>query len=209
VNELVRALERGSVVAIATESFFGLLADATSRTALDCLSSLKPRGADKAVGLILPTRQSWAKLVENVPATARTLADAFWPGPLTIAVRAAAGLDARLTVDERVAVRLPGESPASELARAFDRPVTATSANLPGSPPAVHSSEVEHAFAEAIADGRLVVAHGQSPGGLPSTLVAVDPGATRLLRQGAVPAEALLSVLGPLGVDLDRVASRG
>ncbi len=209
MTPLVEALERGSVVAIATESFFGLLADATNPAALDCLGSLKPRGSDKAVGLIVPSRESWAPLVEAIPDGARALADMFWPGPLTLAVRAAARLDPRITADGRVAVREPGASPASELARRFGRPLTATSANLPGAPPAVLSSEVERSFTEAIFDGRLVVAPGESPGGLPSTLVAVDPGSVRLLRQGAVPTDALLAVLGPLGLDLDRVASRG
>jgi L-threonylcarbamoyladenylate synthase len=205
MKELVRVLEAGGVVAIATESFFGLLADVTSRKALDALFSLKPRGADKAVGLILPWPEAWPSLVADIPPGAHALAAALWPGPLSIALPAAAGVDPRLSPNGTIAVRDPGPCPARALARAFGRPLTATSANQPGAPPAVTDSEVTAAFGEGIRDGRLVVVPGTSPGGHPSTLVSVEAHAVRLLRPGAVPAPALADVLGPLGLYLDEV----
>jgi L-threonylcarbamoyladenylate synthase len=203
VKDLVRALESGGVVAVATESFFGLLADVTSPKALDALFSLKPRGADKSVGLILPWPEAWPGLVVEITPGAHALAAALWPGPLSIALPAAPGLDPRLAPSGTVAVRDPGPSPARELARAFGRPLTATSANRPGAPPAVRDAEVASAFGEALADGRLVVVPGEAPGGLPSTLVAVAGTTVRLLRAGAVPTAALSEVLGPLGLYLD------
>jgi L-threonylcarbamoyladenylate synthase len=207
VNELVSALEAGSVVAIATESFFGLLADVTNPKALDALFSLKPRGADKSVGLILPWPEAWPSLVADIPVAAHALGAALWPGPLSIALPAASGLDSRLAPSGTIAVRDPGPCPARELARKFGRPLTATSANQPGAPPATRDEQVRAAFSAGIADGRLLVAPGESPGGQPSTLVVVEGGSVRLLRSGAVPVAALSGVLGPLGLYLDGVPS--
>lgn len=205
MNELVRILGGGGVVAIATESFFGLLADVTNPKALDALFSLKPRGADKSVGLILPGAGAWPSLVAEVPEAARVLARALWPGGLSIALPAAPGLDPRLAPNGTIAVRDPGPCPARELALAFGRPLTATSANQPGAPPATRDAEVRAAFGPGLADGRLTVVPGESPGGPPSTLVVVEPGGVRLLRAGAVPASAVADLLGPLGLHLDGV----
>jgi L-threonylcarbamoyladenylate synthase len=207
VKELISALEAGGVVAIATESFFGLLADVTSPKALDALFSLKPRDADKSVGLILPWPEAWSSLVVDIPVAAHALGAALWPGPLSIALPAAPGLDSRLAPSGTIAVRDPGPSPARELARKFGRPLTATSANLPGAPPATRDEEVRAAFGAGIADGRLLVVPGESPGGPPSTLVVVEAGSVRLLRSGAVPVSALTGVLGPLSLYLDGVPS--
>jgi L-threonylcarbamoyladenylate synthase len=207
VREVVRALGRGVVAAVATESFFGLLADVTSPAALDVLFSLKPRGSERGVGLLLPGREAWPSLVREIPEAARALADAFWPGPLTVALAAGEHVDPRLLVQGTLAVRDPGPGPAREVVLAFARPLTATSANLPGEPPAVRASEVERSFSSAIADGRLVVLPGESPGGAPSTLVAVEAERVRLVRRGAVSEDALLAVLGPLGHHLDGLPS--
>jgi L-threonylcarbamoyladenylate synthase len=203
MKEFVRVLEAGGVVAVATESFFGLLADATSQKALDALFSLKPRGADKAVGLILPWAEAWPPLVADIPPGAHALAAALWPGPLSISLPAASGVDARLAPAGTIAVRDPGPCPARTLARAFGRPLTATSANQPGAPPAIRDADVTAAFGDGIRDGRLVIVPGESPGGDPSTLVFVEARTVRLLRPGAVPASALADVLGPLGLYLD------
>lgn len=207
MKHLVRTLEAGGVVAIATESFFGLLADVTSPKALEALFSLKPRGADKSVGLILPWPEAWPELVPDIPVAAHALASALWPGPLSIALPASPDLDARLAPNGTIAVRDAGPCPARVLARVFGRPLTATSANQPGAPPATRDAEVRAAFGAGIADGRLTVVQGQSPGGQPSTLVAVEGGSVRLLRSGAVPVSALSDVLGPLGLNLDGLPS--
>jgi L-threonylcarbamoyladenylate synthase len=207
VKDLVTVLEAGGVVAIATESFFGLLADVTSPKALDALFSLKPRGADKSVGLILPWPEAWPSLVVDVPPAAHALGSALWPGPLSIALPAATDVDPRLAPNGTIAVRDPGPCPARELARAFGRPLTATSANQPGAPPAVRDADVRAAFGPGIEDGRLTVVPGESPGGRPSTLVVVDGPSVRLLRPGAVPESAVAGVLGPLGLSLDVVPS--
>ncbi|HEV8551361.1 MAG TPA: L-threonylcarbamoyladenylate synthase [Polyangiaceae bacterium] len=203
MNELVDALERGLVVAIATESSFGLFANATRRDALDALLRVKPRGAEKGIPVVLPNADAWPALVPEVPRAARALADACWPGALSIALRAHPELDPRLTLDGSVAVRVAGASPAAELALRFGKPLTATSANPPGEPPALTSDEVEKALGGAIRSGLLVVAAGTSPGGLPSTLLSVDGERVRAVRSGRVALSRVSEVLASLGLVLD------
>ncbi len=185
-------LEAGRVVAAATESFFGLLADITNPLAVEALFALKPRGADKGVPTLLPSRAAWAELVAGeIPELARAFASALWPGGLSIALPASSKVAARVALDGTLAVRLPGACAAAELAAHFGRPLSATSANLPGAPPATHSTAVEAAFAAAIELGTLLVLPGESPGGAPSTVVAVSGEAYRVARVGAVPVSAL------------------
>lgn len=188
-------LHAGGVVAIATESFFGLLADIANPIALEALFALKPRGADKGVPIVLPSRAAWPALVAGeVPLLAQAFADALWPGGLSIALPAAAEVSPRVALDGSLAVRVPGASPAAELARRFGRPLSATSANLPGEPPAVSSDTVTATFAQAIALGTLLVVAGNSPGGAPSTVVRISETGYAVARVGAVPIAALDSI---------------
>jgi L-threonylcarbamoyladenylate synthase len=192
IEALLVQLAAGKVVAAATESYFGFLADIGNPVAVEALFALKPRGADKGVPTILPSRSAWPMLVAGpIPSLAQAFADALWPGGLSIALPAAANVPARVALDGSLAVRLPGPSPAAELARRFGRPLSATSANLPGAPPATHSAAVEAAFAGAVARGELFVLPGVSPGGAPSTVVRVSEDEYAVARVGAVPTSAL------------------
>jgi L-threonylcarbamoyladenylate synthase len=191
-------LVAGGVVAAPTETFYGLLADATNPRAVDTVLSLKPRDAGKGIGLLLPNRDSWSSVVAHIPPLAARLADEFWPGPLTIVLPAAANLDSRLTLGGAIGVRWGSASLATELAAAFSRPLTATSANPPGEPPAGLASDVEAAFGPQIAQGLLRVIPGTSPGGLASTVATVSDAGVKIVRAGAVSAEALARVVGTL-----------
>jgi L-threonylcarbamoyladenylate synthase len=192
LDQALARLAAGKVVAAATESFFGLLADITNPLAVAALFALKPRGADKGVPTLLPSREAWAELVAGeIPELAHAFATAFWPGPLSIALPASAGVSSRVALDGTLAVRLPGDSAAAELATRFGRPLSATSANLPGAPPATESAAVELEFADAIARGELYVVPGASRGGAPSTVVAVSGENYRVARVAAVPISAL------------------
>ena len=192
LHSALEQLARGGVVAAATESYFGLLADIGNPVAVEALFGLKPRGADKGVPTILPDRSAWNALVlGTIPPLAQAFADALWPGGLSLALPAAANVAQRVALDGSLAVRLPGASPAAELARRFGRPLSATSANLPGAPPAVHSTAVEATFARAIAQGVLFVLAGESPGGAPSTVVRISEAEYAVARVGAVATSVL------------------
>ena len=191
----LRVLSEGGVVAAATETFFGLLADGRRTTAIDRVVSLKGREAGKGIALLLPDREAWGSLVLEIPPLAARLADAFWPGPLTMALPARPGVDARLQSEGTVAVRWAGPSDASRLTAAFGAPLTATSANLAGHPPAEQAVEVEVAFPGAISRGELLVVSGRAPGGAPSTLLRIDGGQLQVLRQGQIRESDLAGVV--------------
>ena len=195
VEAALAQLAAGKVVAAATESYFGLLADIENPIAVEALFALKPRGADKGVPTILPSRSAWPALVSGaIPSLAQAFADGCWPGGLSIALPAAPSVPARVALDGALAVRLPGASPAAELTRRFGRPLSATSANLPGAPPATQSAAVEAAFAAAVAQGVLFVLAGESPGGAPSTVVRISEANYAVARVGAVPLSALEAI---------------
>ncbi|MEI9940527.1 MAG: L-threonylcarbamoyladenylate synthase [Pseudomonadota bacterium] len=192
VEAALAQLAAGKVVAAATESYFGLLADIENPKAVEALFALKPRGADKGVPIILPERSAWPALVAGaIPSLAQAFADAHWPGGLSIALPAAPSVAARVALDGSLAVRLAGASPAADLARRFGRPLSATSANLPGAPPTTRSTQVELAFPGAVAQGVLLVLSGESPGGAPSTVVRVSEADYAVARVGAVSPSVL------------------
>ena len=196
------ALAAGRVVAIATESSFGLLADVRNQAALSLLFSLKPRGADKGVPLLLPSRAAWESLVESVPPLAEALA-ALWPGGLSLSLPARSSVDRRVALADHVAVRVPGPSPARDLVERYGFPLTATSANLPGEPPAVSAADVARSFPAAVADGSLLAHPAPSPGGAPSTVVTFRDGRIEIARAGAVPEEKVAQLLAKHGASLD------
>ncbi len=183
MSELERALEvlrGGGVVAAPTESSYGLLARAGSPAALDALHALKPREPTRGHVLILPQRSAWEALVRAVPPEAEALAARAWPGPLTIALPAHPRVDPRLTVEGSVAARWPGACLAAALVAALGEPLTATSANPSGAPPALTRGEVLGYFPG------LTVVGSVAPGGPPSTLVSWTGAGWRLVRAGAV-----------------------
>jgi L-threonylcarbamoyladenylate synthase len=187
--DLDRALEvlaRGHVVAAATETYFGLLADARATAAIDRVVALKGQTRQRGIALLLPDRGAWVHLVVEISEGARRIADSFWPGPLTVALPAQGGLDARLVVDGAVAVRLPGPSDAALIASAFGAPLTATSANRTGEAPATGDHAVRAAF-----DDEVFVVPGTAPGGAASTVVRVDGASIRLLRAGPIGFERI------------------
>lgn len=194
-DDAVATLLEGKVVAAATETFFGLLADARREDAISRVFSLKGRAAAKGSALLVPSFEAWKELVVEIPEQAECLARAFWPGPLTIALPARPGLDPRLVVDGTVAVRLPSPSPAASIVTVFGAPVTATSANRTGEPPFTKHEDVEEAFSEERARGELVVVPGEAPGGAPSTLIAVEGNRIRLVREGAISAKAIEQIV--------------
>lgn len=200
-SELGRAvshLQAGGVVAVATESFFGLLADPFMPRALDLLFEIKGRSAEHGVALMAPSVGSWRRLTVEPDPLAECLARHFWPGPLTLVCPCVPELDARVTSRSTVGVRVPGPCPASDLLSLFGAPLTATSANLAGEPPCATSAQVHAVFRSAVADGKLQVLDGEAPGGLVSTLVRVPgdsgQGSYSIVRVGAIAEAALHDV---------------
>jgi len=182
LTRLTQLLRSGGVVGCPTETLMGLLADARDPIALAEVCRLKGRDPMQPIGLLLPDLQALDAWITDFPAAARALAARHWPGPLTLVLRARPGLPASLVRAGKLAVRVPGPSPALELVRAFGSPLTATSANQTGQPPTRTAAEVRAVFGDQLA----AIVQGSAPGGAPSTLVDASGTEPRVLRAGAL-----------------------
>jgi L-threonylcarbamoyladenylate synthase len=180
--DFVKVLARGGVIACPTETWLGLLADARNHEAIEKVVALKGRPADMPIALLLPSAEAVAEVALRPSREAEALMAAHWPGPLTLLLRAKPGLSPRLVRDGKVGVRVPGASPAAAIVRAFDHPLTATSANLSGEPPLRAALDLPAKLANGI-DGAVL---GSSPGGAPSTLIDTTVSPMKLLRAGAI-----------------------
>jgi L-threonylcarbamoyladenylate synthase len=194
-------LRGGGVVAYPTETFYGLGALARDAAALERLANAKGRPEGKPLPIVAADAAMAAE-VAVIEGLARLLAERFWPGPLTLVVPARPGLGAPITGGTgTVGIRVPGSEVARALCRAAGGPIVSTSANPAGAPPPASAGALDPGLVARL-DG--VLDAGPTPGGAPSTVVAVDGDRLTLLRAGAVPfAEvervARLARRGPLG----------
>lgn len=199
----IAALRAGEVAVYPTETFYGLAADAFAPAALERIFAIKGRDAAKTIALIAHDTRSAFALARDVPPIARRLADAFWPGPLTLVMPARSGIpDALIGPDGGVGVRVSSHPIARALAHGLGRPITATSANRSGEPPARTVVQARAALGDKV---KVFVEGGKLIGGAPSTVVQCDRDDWQLLRAGAVSIdqiEAALSV--DIKVDADR-----
>ena len=179
-------IRNGGVVAIPTDTLYGLAADPFSPAAISRLFSVKGRSAERAVALVASDiSQVIAQLGELSP-VARRLASKYWPGPLTLLVPRPASIPADLTGGgDQVGVRVPDHPVTRELCKRCGHLLTATSANISGEPASDDPDEVARAFATS--DVELLLDAGRTPGGPPSTIVSVVKDGIHLVRPGAIP----------------------
>ncbi len=188
------AVRAGGVIAYPTETVYGLGADPLCEEAVRRVFGLKGRGAEKALILLIRDERDLAGVASGVTETARRLMGAFWPGPLTLALKASPGLPrALLGGGETVAVRVSSHPVARALTDLVGGPITSTSANRSGQPPARSAPEVGAIFGEGI---DLIVDGGPSAEDRPSTVVDVSGPLPILLREGKIGVETLEAVVG-------------
>jgi L-threonylcarbamoyladenylate synthase len=189
----VEALREGHIILYPTETFYGLAADPFSPVAMERLFSLKGREAAKTVALIAPDAASAFALASVVPASARRLADRFWPGPLTLVLPARGGLHHSLIgPNGGVGVRVSPHPIASALAGAFGHPITATSANLSGQLPATTLTAGRASFGDLVT---VYLDGGELTATSPSTVIACDRSGWRMIREGAISEDQITAVL--------------
>ncbi|NTU43069.1 MAG: threonylcarbamoyl-AMP synthase [Nitrospirales bacterium] len=176
-------LEAGGVIAYPTETFYGLGAGYDNPDALQRIYEIKERPQEKAMPLIIGDREALSLLTAEISASACRLMEKFWPGPLTLLLKAREGLQEKVISEGKVAVRMPGESFGLWLARAAGFPITATSANPSGMPPAATGRMVSEYFGDRL---DLIIDSGKTAGGLPSTIVDATGDELIVLRKGAV-----------------------
>jgi L-threonylcarbamoyladenylate synthase len=188
----VEMLNNGGIVAFPTETFYGFGVKFDKEVSLKKLYELKKRPKEKPMPLIIGSRASLSMIAVSVDEIAEPLMDKFWPGPLTLLLKAKKGLSSYLTAGTgRVAVRIPGESFALYLAREAGFPVTATSANASGMPPAEDADSVIRYFGEKI---DMVIDGGRTAGGLPSTIADVTEKKIKIVREGVIARHLKLEI---------------
>jgi len=184
IADALAALAAGEAIVYPTETFYALGVDALSSDALERLFAIKGREPGKPVALIAADTVMAFAVAREVPAAARVLADAFWPGPLTLVLPARDGIPTPLIGDDGgVGVRVSSHPIARALAAGLGRPLTATSANLAGEPPAVEPEAARCTLGGKI---KVFVEDGRLAGGAPSTVVKFAGSEIRVLRRGAV-----------------------
>ena len=194
IHQAISILREGGIIAYPTETFYALGVKYDLPHSLKRLYELKKRPREKAMPLIIGGRGALSGIVspewlEHAPRSALSIMERFWPGPLTLLIPAKEGLLEYLTAGTgMIAVRMPGESFALRLAQHAGFPITATSANLSGRPSSDSAEKVIHYLDKGV---DLVVNGGQTPGGLPSTIVDVSGGRVTIVREGVITREEI------------------
>lgn len=189
-----RALAAGGLVALPTETVYGLGANALDAEAVARVFAAKGRPTDHPLICHVASVDGLAPLVREVTPAARALAGAFWPGPLTIILpRSAAVPDAVTGGRDTVAVRVPSHPLALELLRAFGGPVAAPSANRFGRPSPTTAADVVDELGDAV---DVVLDGGPSAIGVESTVLDLTTDPPQVLRPGAITADEIACVTG-------------
>ena len=199
INEVADILKNGGIVAIPTETVYGLAGNALSAESAEKIFKAKGRPSDNPFIVHISELSEWDDLVESIPEPAKELAEKFWPGPLTIILPKSDKIP--LTVSgglSTVGVRMPSHEIARAIIKKAGIPLAAPSANTSGKPSptcADHVKEDLMGRIDAIVDG------GESDVGVESTVISLAVSPPRLFRPGGITPEMLTEVLGEFVVD--------
>lgn len=198
-EEAAALLRRGELVAIPTETVYGLAANGLDPEAVAKIFLAKGRPQDNPLILHIAQASQLDRLCHSIPPSAYALAERFWPGPLTMVLPARECVPKCTTAGlPTVAVRCPDSAVTRRIIELSGVPLAAPSANLSGKPSTTTAAHVYHDHAGKIP---LIVDGGSSRVGVESTIVDLTEQPPRLLRPGGITPEQLVGVLGELTVD--------
>lgn len=189
----VAAVAEGAAIVLPTDTVYGIGADPFSEPAVQGLLAAKQRGSDMPPPVLIAERSMLRALVAHVPAGAKELAAAFWPGPLTLILKEQKSLGFHLgETGGTVAIRVPDHDGARELLRRTG-PLAVSSANLSGQPAATNCADARAQLGDSVA---VYLDGGETPGMVPSTIVdfSGDEGGV-VLREGVLSLERLWEVV--------------
>jgi L-threonylcarbamoyladenylate synthase len=186
VKYIVRCLQAGGVVGLPTDTFYGLAVDPVNLRAVESIYDIKSRLKHKPLSLLIADAAQAYEVARDLGNTFDVLAERFWPGPLTLIVRAGAKLPLRSTANTgNVALRVPDAAIPRAVVAAFGLPVTATSANLQGAPECTYAACVREQIGDRIP---LIVDGGPTARSSHTTIVDLSGGGDswQILREGAI-----------------------
>lgn len=190
-EEAVRILRSGGLVAFPTDTVYGLGALAFDAGAIARIYRAKGRSESKAISVLLADLQEMRRIARRPSASALKLARRFWPGPLTVVVRANPSLPQELSHTDTVGLRIPDHPVALALLKSGG-PLAVTSANRSGGRSPRTAQEVVEAIGDQI---DLILDGGVTPGGVPSTVVDCTSNPVKVLREGPIQATEIFEFL--------------
>ena len=206
VASAVAALHRGEVIGLPTETVYGLAADAGNVDAVKRIFALKGRPAEHPLIVHVADDSALDHWASQVPETARTLADAFWPGPLTMILpRHRRVADVVTGAQETIGLRCPGHPLALQVLRAFGGGLAAPSANRFGRISPTTAAHVREEFGDSVA---VILDGGECEIGIESTIIDLTSGQPRILRPGRITHAQIEAVIGPVAHQGDAASPR-
>jgi L-threonylcarbamoyladenylate synthase len=193
-------INRGEVIGIPTDTFYGLCADPFNLAAIEAVFQAKGRPETKALPILVNSIEQAVTLIRDVPDVFLILAHKFWPGALTLVVEATHRLPLKVTGNSgRVALRWANSSIPTAIIDAVGGPITGTSANLSGFPSCTNASQIVKQLGNRLP---LILDAGDTGATLASTIVRIDGDDWTLAREGALPEDEIVKALsgGSLGM---------
>jgi L-threonylcarbamoyladenylate synthase len=184
-------IRAGEVLGMPTDTFYGLAADPFNLRAVDRVYEIKSRSRHKPLSLLIESVEQAEELARPLPEEFAALARKFWPGPLTIIVKASSRLPLKVTANTgNVALRIPNSRISLAVVQAAQIPITATSANLSGEAECTTALAVRDQLQDRIS---IIVDGGTSPREVASTIIDLtdEEARWRILREGAIPSQEI------------------
>ena len=188
-------IRAGEVLGMPTDTFYGLAADPFNLRAVDRVYDIKSRSRHKPLSLLIGSVDQAEELAQPLPEEFYKLARRFWPGPLTLIVRASSRLPLKVTANTgNVALRVPNARIPLAVVQAAAIPITATSANLSGASECTTALAVRDQLQERIS---IILDGGTSPREIASTILDLTDGEAgwRIMREGAIPSQGISEFL--------------
>ena len=193
LEDCLGILESGGILAVPTETVYGLAVDGSNETALLALCELKGRPEQRGFALQVAEPAIIGALTEHAPSGAYTLLQVLAPGPITVVLQGSRGLPDRLTGEGgSIGIRIPDHPVMLQLLRVFPRPLAVTSANRTDHPPAVTVEEIRR---ELVPGVQGIVDAGPCRIGVASTVVDFRTDPPTIAREGAVPVSKIWKIL--------------
>lgn len=193
IRQAVDILRKGGMVVVPTRHLYGLGVDALNPQAVAQVYEAKQRPLDHPLLILVASQEDVWHFARGIDDRALALMDAFWPGKMTVVMEARSSLPSALTGGSgRIGIRVPEHPVCQAILRALSGPLTATSANLSGQP-GCHRIEDLHPNIMMVAD--LILDAGSLKPGVGSSVVDIRPSTVKVLREGAVSAQAIHDVL--------------
>jgi L-threonylcarbamoyladenylate synthase len=186
-------IRRGELVAIPTDTFYGIAADPFNLAAVDQIYRVKGRPETRALPILVNTISQALVLSRDVPYTFHKLAAKFWPGPLTLLVEASTGVPLKVTAHTgNVALRWPKSAIVDALIALARGPITGTSGNVSGRPACSTAIDLLEQLGDRLP---LILDAGETPGNLASTIVRLEGDDWAVMREGVITEQEIRAAL--------------